>query len=153
MSASTLTILLKIAALLHLGLLWAGASMPRAVDLRIHLATLPPFIRRLFFVYFTFIGLTVISFGCLTFFFARAMAEGEPLARALCVLFTVFWTLRLIVATFIFDLRPYLTSVYRRAGYHVLNLVFIYLPVVYAIAAWKATYGVQATFYLWSPLA
>src|SRR4051812_10790731 len=153
MSASTLTILLKIAALLHLGLLWAGASMPRAVNLRIHLSTLPPFIRRLFFVYFSFIGLTIAGFGSLTFFFARAMAEGEPLARALCGLLTVFWTLRLIVATFIFDLRPYLTSVYRRAGYHLLNLVFIYLQVVYAIAVWKGVHGSLAAIYFWSTFA
>src|SRR6185436_11630442 len=137
MSNPTLITLLKIAALLHLGLLWAGASMPHAVNLSAHLVTLPPFIRRLFFVYFTFIGLTLIGFGCLTFFFARAMAEGEPLARALCVLLTAFWILRLIAATFVFDLRPYLTNAYRRAGYHALNLVFIYLPVVYSIAAWN----------------
>jgi hypothetical protein len=43
--------------------------------------------------------------------------------------------LRLIVATFVFDMRPYLTSTYRRVGYHALNLVFAYLPVVYLLAA------------------
>ena len=37
-------------------------------------------------------------------------------------------------ATFIFDMRPYLTTKYRRAGYHVLNSVFAYLPIVYALA-------------------
>src|SRR5438477_8969619 len=101
----TLITLLQIAAVLHLGLVWAGASMPRAVNLRAHLATLPPFIRRLFFVYFSFIGLVLIGFGCLTFFFAEAMAAGEPLARALCLLLTAFWTLRLVAAAFIFDVR------------------------------------------------
>ena len=137
MKTSTLTILLQIAALLHLGLIWAGASMPRAVDLWTHLATLPPFIRRLFIVYFCFIGLSLVGFGCLTFFFASAMAEGVPLARALCAFLTVFWTIRLCAAKFIFDLRPYLTNGFRKAGYHALNLVFIYLPLVYFIAAWK----------------
>src|SRR5262245_51908025 len=137
MNTAVLVALLKFAALLHLGLLWAGASMPRAVDLWSHLATLPRFIRRLFLVYFCFIGLSLAGFGCLTFFFASAMAEGVPLARALCVFLTAFWSLRLFASQFIFDLKPYLTNGFRRAGYHALNLVFIYLPLVYFIAAWK----------------
>src|SRR5437899_3927415 len=122
MKTSTLTLLLQIAAVLHVGLLCAGASMPRAVNLRAHLTTLPPFIRRLFFVYFSFIGLMLAGFGCLTFLFAHDMAAGEPLARGLCVLFTAFWALRLIAALFIFDLRPYLTSAWRRLGCHALNV-------------------------------
>jgi hypothetical protein len=28
----------------------------------------------------------------------------------LCVFFALFWTLRLLVATFVFDMRPYLTT-------------------------------------------
>jgi hypothetical protein len=47
----------------------------------------------------------------------------------------VFWTLRLIAATFVFDMRPYLTSSYRRLGYHAINIVFAYLPIVYLLAA------------------
>ena len=137
MKIATLITLLQIAALLHLGLIWAGASMPKAVNLRAHLATLPSFIRRLFFVYFTFIGLVLVGFGCLTFFFARAIAAGEPLARALCVLFTAFWTARLVVAGFVFDVRPYLTNWFYRLGHQVTNLVFVYLVAVYALALWK----------------
>ncbi len=46
-----LTLLLQIAGILHLGLAAAGALMPRVVKLNEHLAGVPPFIRRLFFVY------------------------------------------------------------------------------------------------------
>ncbi len=141
MKTSTLTLLLQIAAVLHVVLLCAGASMPKAVNLRAHLATLPPFIRRLVFVYFSFIGLMLVGFGCLTFFFAGAMAAGEPLARALCLLFTAFWTLRLVAAAFIFDVRPYLTNRFYRLGHQAINLVFLYLVAVYALAVWK---GVSA---------
>src|SRR4051812_34986910 len=137
MHTSTLTKLLQIAGLLHLGLLWAGASMPRAVDLQTHLAKLPPFLRRLFLVYFCFIGLSLIGFGGLTFFFASSMAEGVPLARGLCAFLAAFWTLRLFASMFIFDLKPYLTTNFRKAGCHALNLVFLYLPVVYLVAARK----------------
>ena len=137
MKTNTLILLLQLAGIMHLGLLCAGLMMPGVVNLRAHLGVLPAFIRRLFWVYYSFIGLCLVSFGCLTLTLAGTLAAGSVLARALCVFLAVFWTLRLIAATFVFDLRPYLTSVYRRVGYHVINIVFIYLPVVYVLAAWK----------------
>jgi hypothetical protein len=60
---------------------------------------------------------------------------GSTLARALCVFFALFGTVRLLVGTFVFDMRPYLTTRGRRVSYHALNGVFIYLPLVYAVAA------------------
>jgi hypothetical protein len=137
MKTNTLILLLQLAGIMHLGLLCAGLMMPGVVNLRAHLGVLPAFIRRLFWVYYSFIGLCLVSFGCLTLTLAGTLAAGSVLARALCVFLAVFWTLRLIAATFVFDLRPYLTSVYRRVGYHVINIVIIYLPVVYVLAAWK----------------
>jgi hypothetical protein len=111
--------------------------MPRAVNLRLHLALLPPFIRQLFWVYYIFIGLCLVSFGLGTVLFAETLAAGGGLARAMCAFLAVFWTLRLIAATFVLDVRPYLTSTSWRLGYQATNIVFIYLPVVYAWAAWK----------------
>ena len=52
-----LTLLLKIAGVLHLGLICAGLLMPRVVGMQGHLAALPPFIRQLFWVYYSFIAL------------------------------------------------------------------------------------------------
>jgi len=132
-----LPLLLQIAGLLHLGLLCAGALMPRTVKLREHLETLPQFIRRLFFVYFAFIALLLASFGLITFFYADALASGTPLARALCLFLLVFGTARLGVAAFVFDVRPYLTSWIYRIGYHATNLSFVYLVAVYGLALWK----------------
>lgn len=132
-----LTLALQIAGLLHLGLMCAGLMMPRVVNMRSHLAALPPFLRQLFWVYYTFIGLCLVSFCIITLTFADTLAGGSPLARALCVFFAVFWTVRLIAGTFVFDMRPYLTSAWRRIGYHAINVVFAYLPVVYAWAALK----------------
>lgn len=137
MNTATLVTLLQIAGLLHLGLMCAGASMPKAVNLRAHLAALPAFIRRLFLVYYGFIGLMLAGFGCLTFFFAGAMASGEPLARALCLFLLVFWILRLVVAAFVFGVRPYLTNWLYRLGYQALNLGFLYFVAVYALTVWK----------------
>ena len=132
-----LTFALQIAGLLHLGLLCAGLLMPRVVDMRSHLVTLPLFLRQLFWVYYTFIGLCLVSFCIITLIFADTLAAGGPLARALCAFFAVFWTVRLIAGTFVFDLRPYLTNAWRRIGYQVINIVFAYLPIVYGWAALK----------------
>jgi hypothetical protein len=137
MKIITLTLLLQFAGVLHLGLACAGGLMPRAVNLRTQIAVLPPFIRRLFWVYYTFIGLCLVSFGLITFTFAGTLAAGGGLARAVCAFLAVFWTVRLFAATFIFDVRPYLTNNYWRLGYHATNIVFAYLPLVYAWAAWK----------------
>jgi len=132
-----LTTLLQFAGLMHVGLAWAGATMPRTVKLGEHLKPLPQFIRRLFWVYYTFIAMLLVSFGTLTFLFAREMAAGQPVARGLCVLLAVFWTVRLVVAAFVFDVRPYLTNWFYRIGYQATNLVFVYLVAVYVWTAWK----------------
>jgi|ERR1700722_3609057 len=141
MNTINLTLLLQIAGVLHLGLMCAGLLMPRVVNMRSHLAVLPPFIRQLFWVYYTFIGLCLVSFGVITVTFADTLAAGGNLARTLCAFFAVFWTVRLIAGTFIFDMRPYLTNFYRRRGYHAINIVFAYLPIIYAWTAWKGGKG------------
>ena len=137
MNTNTLTLLLRFAGLLHLGLLSAGLLMPGVVGLRGHLAKVPPFVRRLFWVYYAFIALCLVSFGTLTFTLAGTLATGGVLARAVCLFLAAFWTLRLVAATFVFDLSPYLTNTFRRLGYHATNVVFVALPVIYLLAAWK----------------
>jgi hypothetical protein len=132
-----LILFLQLAGLMHLGLLCAGALMHRAVNLRQNIAVLPTFIQKLFWVYYTFIALCLVSFGLITFVFAGTLAAGDGLARAVCAFLAVFWTIRLIAATFIFDVRPYLKNNLWRLGYHATNIVFAYLPVVYVWAALK----------------
>lgn len=132
-------LILKLTALTYLGLLAAGLLMPGVVGLRQHISTLPKFIRQLFWVYYAFIGLSLVCFGLGTFFLADQLASGTPLARAVCGFFALFWAVRFVAGTFVFDLRPYLTSPWRRAGLTAANLVFTCLPIVYG---WVALKGV-----------
>jgi len=91
--------------LLHLGLLCAGLMMPGVVQLRAHLNAVPClsggcfgllhvhwFVPSEFWVHHSYAG--------------RDARRGRPLARALCGFFAAFWTLRLIVATFILRSEP-----------------------------------------------
>lgn len=137
MKTEQLTVLLQIGGVLHLGLICAGLLMPRVVDMRSHLAVLPSFLQRLFWVYYAFIAFCLVSFGLLSFIYAGTLAAGGGLARAVCAFLAIFWTIRLIAAMFIFDVRPYLTNTFWRLGYGATNIVFTCLPVIYVVAAWK----------------
>jgi hypothetical protein len=124
-------LILKLASLSYLGLLAAGMLMPGVVGLRQHLLALPTFIRQLFWVYYAFIGLSLTCFGLGTFLLADQLASGTPLARAVCGFLALFWSVRFVAGTFIFDLRPYLTNRWRRVGLTAADLVFTCLPIVY----------------------
>lgn len=125
---------LKLAALVHLGLIAAGALMPRATGLWSEADVMSPFARTLFRVYYAFIGLCLFSFGAGTWIYADELARGTPLARGVCGFLAAFWLLRWVAAIFL-DVRPYLTSPWWRAGYAATNLVFCALPFVYAWGA------------------
>jgi hypothetical protein len=59
---------------------------------------------------YSFIALCLVSFSVITIVIAETLASGSTLARASCAFFALFWTLRLLVATCVFDMRPYLTN-------------------------------------------
>ena len=133
----TLQYMLIVAGLMQIGLLAAGAAMPRTVHLKEHLNKLPPFIRQLVWVYYGFIGFVLVGFGTLTLLHADKMVSGDPFARAFCAFAAIFWTIRLIVAAIVFDVRTYITNNFLRVGYWLTNVVFLYLPAVYGWAALK----------------
>lgn len=125
----------KFAALAHFGLVVAGALMPFATGLWAECEKLSPFARRLFRVYYSFIGLCLFSFGLGSWLFATELASGAPLARAVCGFLAAFWTLRW-VAALLLDVRPYLRNAWWKTGYMATNVVFCILPVLYAWGAW-----------------
>ena len=127
--------MLQLAGVLHAGLLCAGIMMPRVVEMKSHVAKLPQFLRDLFWTYYVFIGGCIVGFGCVTFLFAAELAGGDALGRAVAMFLALFWTLRLVVAGFVFKMEPYLTNGWFRAGYAVVNAVFVFLIVVYVLAA------------------
>jgi hypothetical protein len=132
-----LVIALQLAGLLHFGLIAAGVTMPKVIKLRESLAALPAFPRRLFWVYYVFVGYTILGIALLTLCFSHFLAGGSPPARAICAFIGLFWTLRLATTFGILDTRQFLTSLYLRAGNALLNLVFTYLACIYLWAALK----------------
>lgn len=130
-----LEILLLAAGLGHFAILIASAMVPRVLDWRGYFATLPPLLRQLFWVYGGFIVLMIIGLGTLTLLNKNAMAAGDPVARTLAGFIAIFWLARLAVQWFVFDARPFLTSLFLKVGYHTLTAGFIALVFVYGWAA------------------
>lgn len=127
--------LLLLGGALHFVILIASALTPRLLDWRRNLAALHPFLRRLFWVYGTFIVLTILSFGTLTLARIDELSSAGPLARAVCAMIAIFWLARLAVQFFVFDARPFLTSGFRRVGYHGLTFLVSALVFIYGAAA------------------
>jgi hypothetical protein len=125
-------VVLKLAALAHLGLVAAGILMPRATGLWREAKSLSPFALGLFRTYYCFIGLCLLSFGLGSWFFSAELTDGSPLARAICGFLAVFWLIRLVASIWVLDVRPYLTNFGWRLGYQATNVVFGCLPFIYA---------------------
>jgi hypothetical protein len=127
--------LLIIGGLLHFVILIASGLTPRLLDWRTNLAALHPFLRRLFWVYGSFIVLVIISFGTLTLLRIDELSSATPLARSVSAIIAIFWLARLAVQFFVFDARPFLTTAFRRVGYHGLTFLFTALVFIYGCAA------------------
>ena len=127
--------LIQLGGLVHFGILIASALTPGVLEWRRHLATLPPLLRQLFWVYGSFIVLVIVAFGTMSLAHAGALASGDPLARSVCTVIAIFWAARLAVQWFVFDATPFLTSTLLKAGYHTLTLAFGALALIYGRAA------------------
>jgi hypothetical protein len=125
-------LLLKLASLTYLGLIAAGLLMPRATGLWDDTKKMSPFAQGLFRTYYAFIGLCLVGFGLGTWIYASELAAATPLARAICGFLAVFWTIRLVAAIWVLDVRPYLVNGWYRFGYQLTNVVFGALPFLYA---------------------
>ena len=127
--------LIQLAGAGQFGILLASVQVPAILDWKHELAQLHPFLRRLFWVYGVFIVLTILGFGVITMMHVRELADGQPLARAVAGFIAVVWAARLAVQCFVFDAGPFLTSGWRKLGYHTLTAAFVFFTVVYGWTA------------------
>jgi len=127
--------LLAAGGLLQFGILIASALVPQVLDWRRELRKVPPLMAQLVWVHGVFIVLTIIGFGTLSLADATELANGTLLARSVCGFIAIFWGTRLAVQFFWFTPAEYLTTRFLKFGYHALTVAFMYLTVVYALAA------------------
>ncbi|HUF61680.1 MAG TPA: hypothetical protein VMN36_06365 [Verrucomicrobiales bacterium] len=131
---------LCLGAILHFSILLASVQVPRALDWKSALAPLPKLLRQLFWVYGAFIVGIIIAFGLLSLLLAPQLARGGATSLALIILIAVFWSARLGVQFFVFDVRQHLTRPLYRIGYRLLTGNLVALVLVYGgTALWLAT--------------
>jgi hypothetical protein len=129
-------VLLRVGGVLQLGILLASALVPGVLRWRTELRSLSPLSRQLIWVHGAFIVLVIVSLGLVSLVEAEPLADGSLLARTVCGFIAVFWGARLAIQFFVFDGRPYLTHWFLKIGYHALTATFLYLTVVFALAAY-----------------
>jgi len=78
--------------------------------------------------------LSIVAFGLICIFNAAEIAEGSPLARALCAYIALFWGIRFGLQ-WVFDASPFLTRWWLRVGYHVLSAFFVCFTVIFGSLA------------------
>jgi hypothetical protein len=132
---STLENLIVIGGLLHLGTLLGSAQVPRELKFREELPRLSPLLQHWILVTGGYIAVDLVAFGIVSIYCTKELVSGTPLARAFCGFVAIFWGIRLLIAFFVFDAKPYLRNWFLRIGYHGLTAVFIYQTLVYGFAA------------------
>lgn len=131
----TLENLIFIGGILHLGTLLGSAQVPRELRFREELPKLAPLMQHWILVAGAYVVLDILGFGLISICYARQLASGIPLARAICGFIACFWFFRLMIGAFLFDAKPYLRNWFLTLGYHGLTVVFIYHTLVYGTAA------------------
>lgn len=107
----------------QLSVLVASALVPIRLDWRNTFATLPKLVRQLYWVYGGYVVLSIISLGLICIVNSEELAAGGSLARSFCAYATLFWGIRISLQPFL-EARPFLTTWWLRAGYHLLTVLF-----------------------------
>jgi hypothetical protein len=128
-------LLVRLGGVIQLAILSASALVPGVLDWKAELRRLPTLLRQLIWVHGAFIVLVIAGFGIVSVCLAPELIAGTPLARSVCGLVAIFWLARLGIQFFVFDAKPYLGSRLLVLGYHLLTVAFVYLAVVFSVAA------------------
>lgn len=129
--------LIFIAGFCQLAVLIASALVPIRLKWKEDLQVLPKLHRQLYWIYGGYVVLSISSLCLICIFNAAELAKGSLLARSVCTYGAVFWGIRLSLQA-VFDVQPYLTTWWLKAGYHTLTVLFATLAALFASAAvWR----------------
>jgi len=129
--------LIRLAGILHLGILTASALVPKVLDWKEELRPLKPLVRSMFWIYGGYIVYCIVSFGLLCAARPDLVAEDIAMARLVAGFIGVFWGVRLALQLFVIDAKPFLTAPGLRLGYHGLTICFTYLSAVLLYTAFR----------------
>lgn len=120
----------------------AGVQLPWRLRWREDLAKLTPFNRKLFRVYYFFIGATIVAFGVLTFALHDAMLAGDREALFLAGFIGAWWIARIAIDAFVFDHADWPKGRVFVIGHALLTATFIALAFSYvSLVVWHLMKG------------
>jgi hypothetical protein len=135
--------------LLELGLWLGGGSLvalslasfwiPRALGWREKLAGLTPLMRELWWTYSIYVWSSHVFFAVLALGFGDWLMSRTGAATAMSTFMLLWWSVRLWLQFFGFDLSEVEGSTANRVAKHLLTLLFIGLVVLFgSLVAWNA---------------
>ena len=127
----------RIAGGMQLGLLSVATILPAKVEWRKQLDTLSPLVRHLFVTYAVYVVGMIAALGAVSLGLADKLVDGSTLARAVTAYIALFWTTRLVLHFFVFDVKPYVTNRWYALGVHALTVTFVYLSATFVWVAWR----------------
>jgi hypothetical protein len=130
---------LCLAALANLCVLAAGAQAPRRLGWRRELEPLRAFTRKVFWVYYFFVGGTIVAFAGLTLLLHREILAGDRAAVLLAAFMGLWWGARVVVDACIYDHRDWPEGRQFVVGHVLLTTTFVLLAATYlGVVAWHA---------------
>ena len=136
MSEANAVRLIWVAGAIHAGIVLANIPLPGKLGVRQKLASVPPFLRQIFYVHWLYIVLVVSLFSALCFGFARDLAGGSALGRFLSAFLAGFWLLRIFLQCFYYDAQV------RRANRGLDALYMLSLVALVGIFGWVLVHPV-----------
>jgi len=94
---------IMLAGAVQAAIVLANLPLPRRLKVRESLASVPTFLRQIFYVHWVYIVLTVGLFSALCLAFPRELAGASVLGRFLSAFMGGFWLLRLLLQCFYYD--------------------------------------------------
>ena len=143
--------------LLQIGLLLGGYSLvalciasfwiPKVLRWREKLAGLTPLMRELWWTYSIYVWSSHVFFAVLSLGFGDWLMGGSGSAMAMCTFMLLWWSVRLYLQFFGFDLSEVEPSITNRLAKHLLTLLFLCLVILYAsLLCWNAGWRTEGGF-------
>lgn len=132
--------LMRLAGAAQLCVLIASSLVPLRLNWKRDLAVLPVLHRQMYWTYGGYVVLGIVFLGGISLSCAEELASGTRLGRAVCLYGLVFWGARLPLQA-VFDAKPFLTTWWLKAGYHLLTVLFLAFVGVYGYALFRCPGG------------
>lgn len=116
----------------------ASLAIPRVLGWREQLAGLSPLMRELWWTYSAYVWASHAFFSVLLLCFAEWLTGGSGPALAVSIFMLSWWSVRLGLQWFGFDLREAQDTTAKRLAKHLLTLLFVGLVTLHAgLVAWN----------------